>query len=245
MSAPMLNKLDELLNQLRTGWWSVLHYITMGFCMALPVSHALSGPFVAPRVEFTCLQPPNEVSGPFINDDLESGNGTELSQRYFNNSERYCSQYNQIMDGGIYEEGNCTELHFDKSVFTKTITSEFELICDRNYLRATYQSIYMGGVFFGCLLSAILADKYGRKGVIIFGVITFTALGLASSWTRNLSALLFCRFLMGVIMPFMSNNCYIMVNITGKLGTHMLLDIYRPRKYNPSNTPVGYKTCSS
>ncbi|XP_066939689.1 solute carrier family 22 member 6-B-like [Macrobrachium rosenbergii] len=158
----MINKLDELLDRLGTGWWSILHYVTMGYCMALPTSHALSGAFVAPRIKFACLHPSPEISDTFVGDNLKLQNATEIREfpeSYFNNSERYCAYYNKIRNDGANENAQCTEWDFDKSVFTNTITSEFELICDRTYLRATYQSIYMGGVFVGSLLSAILADK--------------------------------------------------------------------------------------
>ncbi|ROT74863.1 Solute carrier family 22 member 24 [Penaeus vannamei] len=67
--------------------------------------------------------------------------------------------------------GACVEWDFDNSTFSSTVGTEvifdsdrlFQLACGWEYLRSTYQSIYMFGVTIGAPFNGVLADRYGRK----------------------------------------------------------------------------------
>ncbi|ROT74862.1 putative organic cation transporter protein-like [Penaeus vannamei] len=85
---------------------------------------------------------------------------------------------------GQVEEEPCVEWDFDNSTFSSTVGTEvifdsdrlvsgvgacdlavtkFQLACGWEYLRSTYQSIYMFGVTIGAPFNGVLADRYGRK----------------------------------------------------------------------------------
>ncbi|XP_066939241.1 organic cation transporter protein-like isoform X2 [Macrobrachium rosenbergii] len=203
----MTNKIDDLLTQLGTGRWNALHFFITGYCMGLTTYHALAAAFLTPHIDYTCITPvTGEEEGPSIHLGIAKDTG------YRNGSRRdECTFVVENPSNGTYSEFPCSQWRFDNSTFSSTITSEFNLACDREHLRAWYQSIYMSGIFLGGLCCAFLADKYGRKRMIVFGLLVYVCLGLLASWLRNFSALLFCRFVMGVMMPFCGNIAYVLL----------------------------------
>ena len=70
---------------------------------------------------------------------------------------------------------NCHEYKYDFTLFNETVTSEFDLICDKESYPAYISSITFVGLFFGALSTGFCSDKFGRKRVI--GFTTFFALG--------------------------------------------------------------------
>ncbi|KAG7159284.1 Solute carrier family 22 member 6-like 3, partial [Homarus americanus] len=97
------------------------------------------------------------------------------------------------------EEKHCTEWDFDTSVFTRTLTSEFGLVCQNAYLRASYQSIYMFSTIFSLFISGYIADRYGRKIVVVVSLVMFSFISLGTSVITNFSVILAFRFIMGTL----------------------------------------------
>lgn len=61
-------------------------------------------------------------------------------------------------------------------------------------------------IFIGTIMTNIfagnLADKFGYRPVLFFGVAGFTAVNVAITYVDNITAFLFLRFVSGLIMPF-------------------------------------------
>ncbi|XP_047493242.1 solute carrier family 22 member 20-like isoform X2 [Penaeus chinensis] len=108
-------------------------------------------------------------------------------------------KYSTNGSSGVEEELPCTEWDFDTSVFTSTLTSEFDLVCEREHLQATYQGIYMLGTFVSPLLGGYLADRYGRLVVVIItqAVVTVTSVGIV--FLSDFTLILAVRFVMGSV----------------------------------------------
>ncbi|XP_066939672.1 solute carrier family 22 member 20-like [Macrobrachium rosenbergii] len=213
----MISTLDELLAQLGTGWWDVIHYVVAIFCLSLPASQALGGAFFAPAVDYTCVPTvPSATASPEAASETSAERGGPSSWRLAVAPENstalnQCSYLVESAQTGEVAEEACSEWLFDNSTFATTLTAEFQLTCDRAYLRATYQSIYMLGMFLGALISGFAADRFGRKTTLLFGLPSFMILSNATCLLPNLSALLFSRFLLGLTMPFITNISYILV----------------------------------
>ncbi|XP_064900479.1 solute carrier family 22 member 6-like isoform X3 [Columba livia] len=54
-------------------------------------------------------------------------------------------------DGWTYRDG----------IFTRTVVTEWDLVCEAKALRDVAQSIYMAGVLLGSILFGVLSDRYG------------------------------------------------------------------------------------
>ncbi|EEZ98159.1 organic cation transporter protein isoform X1 [Tribolium castaneum] len=59
-----------------------------------------------------------------------------------------------------------------------TLTSEFDLVCDRKTLNNIAEMMFLGGVAIGGLVCGILSDKYGRKKTLMASVLLQTILGV-------------------------------------------------------------------
>ncbi|XP_019762467.1 organic cation transporter protein isoform X2 [Dendroctonus ponderosae] len=58
-----------------------------------------------------------------------------------------------------------------------TITSEFNLICDRKTLINLAEMMFLAGVAVGGLVSGIISDKYGRKRTLLASILVQCTLG--------------------------------------------------------------------
>lgn len=54
---------------------------------------------------------------------------------------------------------DCVELEFDRSVFTDTIITTFNLVCQNEQWANISQTIFMSGILVGSILFGTLADK--------------------------------------------------------------------------------------
>lgn len=63
---------------------------------------------------------------------------------------------------GIYDnqcEANCSQYEYDHSVFQETIISEWDLVCDKTWLKNLTQTIFMLGILVGNMVFGHLADR--------------------------------------------------------------------------------------
>ncbi|XP_042889423.1 solute carrier family 22 member 6-B-like [Penaeus japonicus] len=191
----MSDQLENIMVQLGTGRWNILHIITVGFGAAIPTPHGLASAFFSPKIDYTCRSPPAAAAA------LDLGrNETSLT----------CSYLVGDPVTGELEEEPCTEWDFDNSTFSSTVTSEYQLVCGREYLRAIYQSMYMFGVFMGSPINGFLADRYGRKPLVVCGSLMFTTIAICSVFLTNFSALLAARFLVGLGHSTLLKTAYIL-----------------------------------
>ncbi|XP_047482745.1 organic cation transporter protein-like isoform X2 [Penaeus chinensis] len=181
-------KFDDLLTHLGTGRWNLLYAIAMGYWALQVPYHSMGAAFLTPHQDFTC-----------VNSDVEI-----LQNR------SQCI-YNITTSDGENEERLCTEWAFDNSTYASTITSEFGLVCEFSFLRATFKSVYFLGAFVGSILNGWISDKYGRKKMHTAGVLAFVVLGNSLCWMPNISAILVARFLMGVGHPSSTETGYSLV----------------------------------
>ncbi|XP_059057427.1 organic cation transporter protein-like [Achroia grisella] len=65
----------------------------------------------------------------------------------------------------------CTNFTYDQALFTRTITSEWNLVCSKHWLVHLSQCVMMWGVLLGGIIFGILADNYGRKVPLIVAII--------------------------------------------------------------------------
>ncbi|KAK7085269.1 hypothetical protein SK128_016040, partial [Halocaridina rubra] len=181
----MSNPVDALLSQIGTGKWNIFHFLASGIAAGMPAPHALAGTFVAPRLDYSCRQ--ESVT---IDMDVISSNDT---------SKNLCSFMVRSKEGeSSGREVLCTEWDFDNSTFTTTITAEFDLVCQKEYIRALYSSLYMIGVLVSSPITGYLSDRFGRKTTFVAGMVAFMFLSIISCWLPNIPSLLVFRFLIGI-----------------------------------------------
>lgn len=86
----------------------------------------------------------------------------------------------------------------DKIIFTEsTINSEWNLVCDRNWLSKSTMSSLMFGFLLGALALGNLSDRIGRKCNMIFNLGGTIFFNLISSMTTQYSVYILSRFFVG------------------------------------------------
>uniref|UniRef100_A0A1B0C9J9 Major facilitator superfamily (MFS) profile domain-containing protein n=2 Tax=Lutzomyia longipalpis TaxID=7200 RepID=A0A1B0C9J9_LUTLO len=92
-------------------------------------------------------------------------------------------------------DARCNGHEFDRSVFTETISTQWNLICSQNQLGDTSQMIFMFGILIGNVLFGSLADKFGRRGPLVIAVLIQLVTGVATAFAPWFWLFCFLRFL--------------------------------------------------
>ncbi|KAJ8723268.1 hypothetical protein PYW08_003180 [Mythimna loreyi] len=91
----------------------------------------------------------------------------------------------------------CDNPVYDKSIFTRTIVTEWNLICKNDWLKDLTQTIFQFGVLSGSLIFGIASDRYGRKPTLIISVIIEIFAGIMSSFMPTYWSFTFVRMFVG------------------------------------------------
>ncbi|XP_056383023.1 solute carrier family 22 member 6-B-like [Hyla sarda] len=114
------------------------------------------------------------------------------------------------------------EREYNLSLYTSTIISEWDLVCEREWMKELAQSIYMAGVLFGAMLYGPLADRFGRRTVILCCLLQIASMGTSAAFSPNFSAYCVFRFMTGMGI------CGLVINDLG------LTMEWVPKKYRPT-----------
>jgi len=82
---------------------------------------------------------------------------------------------------------------------SSSLLCQWDLVCDKNYLVETSQSVFSVGVMVGIFVFTTLADRIGRKPVLLCCEFTMIVLGVAIAFSRNYVTFVVLRFLQGAM----------------------------------------------
>ncbi|NWW01685.1 S226B protein, partial [Oreocharis arfaki] len=87
---------------------------------------------------------------------------------------------------------------YDRSVFTSTIITEWDLVCSSRGLKQLAQSVYMAGVLMGGIVFGGLSDRFGRRLVLTWSHLQMATMGTCSSFAPTFTVYCLFRFLTGM-----------------------------------------------
>ncbi|XP_032516729.2 organic cation transporter protein-like isoform X2 [Danaus plexippus] len=93
---------------------------------------------------------------------------------------------------------NCSEYTYDHSVFGETIVSQWDLVCDRNWLKNLTQTIFMLGILVGNMIFGHLSDRFGRRLPFLIAVFLQLVAGVTTAYSVNWYMFTALRFLLAV-----------------------------------------------
>ncbi|XP_003798746.1 solute carrier family 22 member 6 isoform X2 [Otolemur garnettii] len=96
---------------------------------------------------------------------------------------------------------------YDNSTFPSTIVTEWDLVCSHRALRQLAQSLYMVGVLLGAMMFGYLADRLGRRKVLILNYLQTAVSGTCAAFAPNFPAYCAFRLLSGMSLASISLNC--------------------------------------
>ncbi|XP_055487026.1 solute carrier family 22 member 6-A-like isoform X1 [Leucoraja erinacea] len=110
-------------------------------------------------------------------------------------------------NGSGAETQPCTDgWEYDRSQFSNTIVTEWDLVCERHALRHLVQSLYMAGVLTGSVVFGRLSDRYGRRTLLLWSHFQLAVSGTCGAFSTSFPLFCFWRFLSGMALPGITLN---------------------------------------
>ncbi|XP_013421093.1 organic cation transporter protein isoform X2 [Lingula anatina] len=148
--------------------------------------------FVGAHPGWKCI---NQYGNQTLNDSLTVYNVTEIISvpllYNISNQGEDVVETSKCMEGGLPCPG-----HTFNTGFTSIVT-EWDLICNRDFISDTISSLQMAGVLIGCLVFGQLGDAFGRKKVYFFALLFTSIVGAAQAFTNDWIQFAILRFLSG------------------------------------------------
>ncbi|XP_075043849.1 solute carrier family 22 member 20-like [Mixophyes fleayi] len=192
------------------GCFQILHTILLLIPVTLLSCHNLLQNFTGAVPEHHCKLPSTGV--------INNPDQTQLRKFFIpldqDKKPHSCVQYQKVT---VFkptkkpQEGRNTEYckegwTYDRRVFTSTIVTEWNLVCNQSSWKQVAHSIYMTGVLLGALVFGSLADRLGRMEILTWSYLQMGVAGSCAAFLPTFDAYCAFRFLCGVASSAISVN---------------------------------------
>lgn len=92
----------------------------------------------------------------------------------------------------------CDSYIYDNTYYKSSRSMEWGMVCNKRWMGAIAQSVFMLGVFTGAVVLGGLADKVGRKTVFCWSALLQLILGVAVAFAPEYISFLVLRYLLGI-----------------------------------------------
>uniref|UniRef100_A0A4W2DP83 Uncharacterized protein n=1 Tax=Bos indicus x Bos taurus TaxID=30522 RepID=A0A4W2DP83_BOBOX len=106
----------------------------------------------------------------------------------------------------------------DRSAFTSTIVTKWDLVCDAQALRPMAQSIYLAGNPVGAAVWSQVSDRFGRRRVLTWIHLRVAMAATAAAFTPTFSMYCLFRFLTAFTVVGTTLNTFILLVTLNSLG---------------------------
>ncbi|XP_004518311.1 organic cation transporter protein [Ceratitis capitata] len=135
---------------------------------------------------------------------------------------------------------DCKEVGYDRCTFQENIITEWNLICDRQWLSSLAQSFVMIGIMLGNIVFGLFADKWGRRPMFVSACVMQLVFGCLVSAAPWFWLFVLLRFLDGFATgATMSTGFTIIMEIVGKSKREIMAILYQiPFNLGHATLPV-------
>lgn len=206
-------KLDELLSQLgNPGKFQIFIFLLL--CLnyfPLVFNHVIMA-FFGARVSHLCHSTAYYQSTDYSADAQLGTNGTAAVEEVLSFSVGKCEASYSLLSGRNIT-ATCPDSDDSVVVFTKqpeeaNIVTEWDLVCSQAYLSSLATTIYFCGVMVGGLVFGHLADKLGRKPVMLVSLLLPVVVGVGTSFATSYWMFVAFRFIQGILMQGLQTSTY-------------------------------------
>uniref|UniRef100_A0A665WH57 Si:dkey-119m7.4 n=1 Tax=Echeneis naucrates TaxID=173247 RepID=A0A665WH57_ECHNA len=113
--------------------------------------------------------------------------------------------------GDGHRAGSCKGgWEYSNKTFQSTIVTEWDLVCDSASLNNMGSSIYMFGLLVGAIVFGSLADKYGRRFIILVNLAIQVVFGVGAAFAPNFYVYTALRFIVGTSVSGVIMNAFVL-----------------------------------
>lgn len=111
----------------------------------------------------------------------------------------------------------CQQPEYDQSTIVSSVTTEWNLICNRSHLASLAQSILQIGILAGSLAFGHISDRYGRKIAVVLALFLEAVFVTLSAFVTDYWMFMVSRFLIGTALGGTMLCCFVLlVELSGR-----------------------------
>lgn len=218
-AAPQKATIDQLLDDAGSfGLYQKIQFLLVGLLAVLPAMTAFSYVFIAATPDHRCQLPLKNLTDTF---QIQSPEHKYYINQYIPSSSKFRKCYLNDINSNKGKLIPCKKWVFDNTFYTTTISTDWDLLCDRLHLKAITQNAFIMGTS-GSFLSGIMSDRLGRRTTmyllitVLVIVLNATQLTMHSNLSKDTKLIIFTisRFLTGFAQTTYSITLVLLLEMT-------------------------------
>ncbi|KAL7637090.1 UNVERIFIED_CONTAM: hypothetical protein RMT77_012848 [Armadillidium vulgare] len=202
------------------GSYQVRNFILLSLPTVVVAMQKLAWVFLAAKMNHRCKLPWENASSPY---DLQDDELDLYYPKDVNSDNGYsqCKLYSIVYEEDPFNSTSdvkaCEEFIYDTSEYETSAVIDYNMVCNRAWIRAMVQSFFMVGMLVGSYAFGDFSDRVGRKPVFLSAISFLLVVGIGQVVVLNIVFFTILRFVLGATLQGIFLIAYvIMMEMVGK-----------------------------